>query len=115
MNLEPYWEAVRAKVCTHCVDADGKGNCRLSGVDQCALKEHFPLIVQVVKNVHSESLDEYVSALRDIVCAQCEHQHPDGRCAFRQGLDCGLDRYFPLVVQAIEEVDLGLSFSADRL
>lgn len=112
MNLEPYWEAVRSKVCVSCVDGDGRGNCRLSGDDRCGLQEHFPLIVQVVKNVHGDSIDEFVVALRDIVCAQCRHQGPNGKCKYRQTVDCGLDRYFPLVVQAIEEADLRLSFSA---
>lgn len=113
MNLEPYWEAVRSKVCVNCVDGDGKGECRLTGENRCGLQLHFPLIVQVVKNVHGDSLDEYVVALRDIVCAQCEHQGRNGRCSFRQDVDCGLDRYFPLVVQAIEEADVRASFSAN--
>ncbi|MFQ5797201.1 MAG: hypothetical protein ACE5H0_00750 [Bacteroidota bacterium] len=114
MKLEPYWEAVRHKVCANCVDGDGKGNCKLSGENWCGLQEHFPLIVQVVKNVHSDSLGEYIVALRDIVCAQCRHQSPDGLCRYRQAVDCGLDRYFPMVVQAIEEAELKLSFSPGR-
>ena len=113
MNLEPYWEAVRSKVCVACVDSDGKGNCRLSGEEECSLKVYFPLIVQVVKNVHNDSLDEYVTALRNIVCSQCRHLGPDGRCRYRAAVDCGLDRYFPLIVQAIEEADVKVSFSSN--
>ncbi len=114
MNLEPYWEAVRRKVCVKCVEGNGEGNCRLRGEEQCGLQEHFPLVVQVVKNVHSDSLGEYVDVLRNTVCAQCRHQGPDGRCKYRDAVDCGLDRYFPLIIRAIEETDLRLLFSSDR-
>lgn len=103
-GLERYWDAVRRTVCRKCVDSDGHGNCRLTGEEECGLKLHFPKIVQTVLSVKSNSLELYVEALRQNVCAYCKHQSPDGRCMFRGRLDCGLDRYFPMIVEAIEEV-----------
>ena len=104
MELQQYWHAVREKVCVKCIDSDGYGNCRLSGIDECGLKLHFPRIVETVLSVKSNSMDIYIEALRKNVCAACIHQSPEGKCMVRANLDCGLDRYFPLVVEAIEEV-----------
>ena len=103
-TLEEYWEAVSMKVCAKCIDGDTKGNCRLSGVDECGLKLHFPRIVETVLSVHSDRMEPYIAELRRIVCANCAHQSPDGKCSFRSDVDCGLDRYFPLIVEAIEAV-----------
>jgi hypothetical protein len=49
-------------------------------------------------------MEPYIEALRENVCAYCVHQSPDGRCSFRINLDCGLDRYFPLIVETIEQL-----------
>ena len=35
----------------------------------------------------------------------CKNQSPDGTCKLRNAADCGLDRYFELIIEAIEEVD----------
>jgi hypothetical protein len=110
MSIEQhYWEAVQSKVCIKCVDSDGMGNCRLTPVYECALKQHFPLIVAAVKNIHSDNMEEYNAELRNSVCVQCKHQSPEGLCQLRSSVDCGLDRYFPLVVEAIEEVNRRVS------
>lgn len=101
-SLDDYWEAVRAVVCRKCIDGDGHGNCRLTGSYACGLSAHFPRIVETVLSVTSDAMDPYIEALREHVCANCVHQSPEGRCMFRVNVDCGLDRYFPLIVQAIE-------------
>jgi hypothetical protein len=102
--LEDYWQAVSAKVCIKCIDGDGNGNCRLTGSLACGLRMHFPKIVETVLSIHSDEMEPYIEALRKNVCAYCAHQSPDGRCSFRINLDCGLDRYFPLIVETIEEL-----------
>lgn len=103
-TLDEYWQAVSAKVCVKCIDSDGQGNCRLTGIDECGLKFHFPRIIETVLSVKSDRMEPYIEALRRNVCAYCAHQSPDGKCMFRANVDCGLDRYFPLVVEAIEAV-----------
>ena len=101
-TLDEYWDAVRAKVCVKCIDGDGLGNCRLTGEYACGLSVHFPRIVDTVLSVSSSSMEPYIEALRVNVCSNCLHQSPDGTCTFRSNVDCGLDRYFPLIVEAIE-------------
>lgn len=102
--LEQYWSAVQDRVCVNCIDSDGHGNCRLSGEEECGLKVHFSKMVETVLSVQSDRLEPYVDALRNNVCLSCRHQSPDGFCMIRSHLDCGLDRYFPLVVEVIEDV-----------
>lgn len=102
-RVDQYWESVREKVCAHCIDSDGFGNCRLPGAQECAVKLYFPRILETVLTVKSGRITPYVEALRRTVCAECRYQSAEGNCVLRDRIDCGLDRYFPLVVEAIEE------------
>jgi hypothetical protein len=101
-TLDKYWQAVQSRVCVKCIDSDGHGICRLTSAEECGLKVHFPGIVETVLSVQSDEIETYVEALRHNVCMNCKNQSVDGKCMFRTSLDCGLDRYFPLVVEAIE-------------
>ena len=101
-NLTGYWDAVQATVCTHCIDSDGKGNCRLDTTEGCALRVHFPLVVDAVLSTESDTLGPYMSALREKVCTICQGQGADGVCRNRNEIACGLDRHIPLVVNVIE-------------
>ena len=104
MDLQQYQEAIRLKVCARCIDGDGHGNCRLDPSANCPLLEYLPLIVSAVSRVNSNRVEDYVAELRGIVCAQCVHESADGTCVRRKEVECALDRYFPLVIQAIEEL-----------
>ncbi len=104
VELTEYWEAVQTKVCNHCVDSDRKGNCRLEPERQCALKVHFASALDAVLSTHSEKLTPYIESLREKVCGVCDYHGTDGVCAVRSEIACGLDRYFPLVVEVIESV-----------
>ena len=131
-TLDEYWEAVQRRVCVKCIDSDGHGNCLLSGEDECGLILHFPKIVETVLSVKSDSLDPYIEALRHNVCSQCpsrfrgtrsrpdivgtdKHQSLDVECMVRNRLDCGLDRYFPMVVEAIERAQLEQETQTDSI
>jgi hypothetical protein len=103
-SLQGYWDAVQRKVCQKCIDGDGHGNCRLGTVDECALKVYLPQIVEVVLATRSPHIDPYVQGLRQKVCGGCRHQSAEGNCLLRNEADCALDRYFPLVVEVIEEM-----------
>jgi hypothetical protein len=103
-SMDQFMHAVQERVCANCIDSDGYGTCRLSASQQCAVTLYLPKIVETVLSVQSERMDPYVQELRRVVCGQCTHQSADGKCSLRTELECGLDRYFPLVVEAIEEV-----------
>jgi hypothetical protein len=105
MELYEYWQEVKQRVCMKCIDSDGYGNCLINPSIDCALELYFPRIVEVVSSVKSDSVDVYVQALRKKVCGECRYERDDGTCPLRTEVECALDRYFPLVIQAIEEVD----------
>ena len=103
---QEYWEALQAKICSRCLDGDGKGECLISREYFCAMKTHLPLIVDAINSVYSQSMEPYEEQLRKTVCANCVHQSMAGECALRDDVECALDRYFPLIVQVIEETQL---------
>lgn len=102
-HLSDYCRAVSARVCLRCIDSDSDGRCRLTQEQQCALIVHFPKIVATIFSVESDRLEPYVDALRKNVCASCSHQSAEGSCTLRNHVDCGLDRYFPMIVNIIQQ------------
>jgi len=101
-----YWEALEAKVCARCLEGNGKGACLIAPGRECALKVHFPLIIEAVNSVFSPSVEPYVEQLRKHVCSVCTNQAGAGSCSLRDDAECALDRYYPLIVQVIEETQL---------
>ncbi len=104
-DLDVLWQTVVEKVCKRCIDADPSGACLLRSDEACGLRMHFSAVVEAVRSRNSEELQPYLEALRANVCDSCSHQSAEGVCAIRNDLDCGLNRYFVLVVEAIEEAD----------
>lgn len=100
---EEFWQELQAKVCVKCLDGDGQGNCRIAGSGFCAMKTYFPHIVDVVQSVKSDSIVPYEEQLRKRICGACESQSLQGFCVLRDEVECALDRYFPLIVEVIEE------------
>lgn len=100
---EQYWEALQSRICVKCLDGGGDGSCRLAGDGFCAMKLYLPAIVDAVNSVYSHSIIPYEEQLRKNVCSACVLQSADGRCSLREEVDCALDRYFPLIVEVIEE------------
>ncbi|PIQ87019.1 MAG: hypothetical protein COV74_02420 [Candidatus Omnitrophica bacterium CG11_big_fil_rev_8_21_14_0_20_45_26] len=105
-DYKRYRDAVRKKVCEHCIDYDHENaHCTLTGDKHCGVELYLENIVKVVQSVKAKELAEYVKLLRETVCHDCKNQEPDGSCQLRSESECGLDRYFELIVEAIEEVD----------
>lgn len=99
-----YWQAVRDRVCTVCLDSDGHGNCRIDSSHECTIQKHLPLIVGVVNSAENGDMNACLRELRGTVCSRCRFQTVNGYCTARENIDCALDRYFPLVVGAIRGV-----------
>ena len=105
-NLYPqYLQAIRDRICRVCVERTAEGTCSLPRETVCPIELYLPRIVDVVHSVTSGMIKDYVPNLREHVCGQCPNQHADGICPLRKGVECPLNRYFPLIVDAIEEVD----------
>ena len=101
---ERYLQEIRDKVCRKCIDRTPAGLCVTSTYDSCAINRFLPEIIDIVLNTSGEEMEPYVAKLRERVCANCGHQSTDGHCDMRDDIECALDRYFPIVVETIQEV-----------
>ena len=102
MNV--YEQSIRTKICAHCIERTGRGICGTQQWEDCALNRFLPQIVGIVNAVKSDSLHDYVHELRSGICVSCR-DNQEGVCGLRNSLECALDRYFPLVVEAIDEAN----------
>ena len=98
-----YLRTIRSRVCQQCPDFLPDGMCGLAG-RVCPIERNLHEIVLLVHYVHDDSIQAYLDELRRMVCASCPSEDANGRCELRQQRACPLDRYFVLVVEAIEEV-----------
>lgn len=102
--MQKYLEAIRKNVCSICVDSTDEGECTLTKSEICAVEKFLPRIVDVIHNTSEDDLQTYLEELREKVCAECR-TNGDDNCYLREDANCALDRYFPLIVDAIKSVD----------
>ncbi len=101
-----YEEAVKKRVCEYCQDFGSDNACHSKDALGCAVFRYLPELVQIANEIHDRKIDTYVSAVRKNLCTKCHNSGLKGEdCNLRDTLDCGLDRYLPLVLDAIEDVD----------
>ncbi len=100
---DKYLHEIRQNVCSKCIDRTASGLCVASTFDACAINRYLPEIIDIVLAGPADDYDDTVERLRARVCSACEQQSPDGRCDMRDDVECALDRYFPLVIEAIRE------------
>ena len=94
---------VRNRICGVCTERTIDGECGLETPSSCALFRLFPQVAQAIQSVHSDDIHPYIEAIRRNVCSVCQDQAPDGSCETRRQVQCALDAYLLLVVDAIEE------------
>jgi hypothetical protein len=100
---------VRNRICNVCTERTTAGQCGLENPSGCALFRLFPQVAQAIQSVDSNDIHQYIDAIRSNVCTVCQEQARDGSCEVRQQVQCALDAYLLLVVEAIEEAT-GRSF-----
>ena len=94
---------VRNRICSVCTERTAEGQCGLETPSSCALFRLFPQVAQAIQSVNSNDIHQYIEAIRRNVCSVCQEQAQDGSCEARQQVQCALDAYLLLVVDAIEE------------
>ena len=94
---------VRDRICRVCTERTVDGQCGLEEPSGCALFRLFPQVAQTIQSVRSDDIQQYIDAIRRQVCSVCAEQAADGSCETRQMVQCALDAYLLLVVDAIEE------------
>jgi hypothetical protein len=105
---------VRDRICRVCSDRKVDGTCGLAEPAECALFRLFPEVARAIQSTDSDNLQDYIDAIRRHVCSVCKEQDSDGTCGPRQQVQCALDAYLLLVVEAIEEAT-GKTFSRASL
>jgi hypothetical protein len=105
LALGLYQQKVMERICATCVDRNADGSCGLDPALECEVQKHLPELLTLVKGVTSDRIADYVQRLRHNVCRVCNQAAADGTCELRARLDCTLDRYFVLVVEAIEDLE----------
>lgn len=96
-------QVLHRRICSVCIDQNVDGSCTLRDEDKCALFSQFPKVAKAVSRVYSDSIDDYVDAIREDVCSECANQDGSGVCKVRNEIRCVLDRYLLLIVEAMEE------------
>ena len=99
-----YEEAILRHVCLHCIDFGADGICHTKDPEGCAVFRYLPEFVAIAERLHEYKIQPYLDAVRKNICTKCRAKTPDGPCPYRDSLDCGLDRYLPLILEAIDEV-----------
>ena len=94
---------IRNRICNVCTAREANGDCGLDEPSGCALFRLFPQVAEAIQSVTSDDINQYLEAIRRKVCSVCTDQARDGSCEARQQVQCALDAYLLLVVDAIEE------------
>ena len=102
-TLEELEAIVRERLCHVCSDRTIDGACGLEDPTSCALFRLFPQVARAVQSTDSDDIRDYIRAIREQVCSVCREQAPDGECESRKQVQCALDAYLLLVIDAIEE------------
>lgn len=105
MDLSLYEEALMRHVCSHCIDFGEDGICHSLDPEGCAVFRFLPEMVAIAGRLNEAKIEPYIEAVRKEICMKCRGGNREGKCPLRDTLDCGLDRYLPLILEAIEEVN----------
>jgi hypothetical protein len=105
---------VRNRICKVCTERTVDGECGMEQPSHCALFQLFPQVAQAIQSVKSNDICQYIDAIRQNVCSVCADHAADGSCETRQQVQCALDAYLLLVVDAIEEAT-GKTFDRKNL
>lgn len=105
---------VRDRICRVCTSRTIHGDCGLENPSSCALFQLFPQVAKAIQSVESDDIQQYVDAIRQQVCTVCADQDAAGSCETRQQVQCALDAYLLLVVDAIEEAT-GKTFDRTKI
>jgi hypothetical protein len=102
-SFEELEAIIRNRICSVCTERTTEGQCGLETPSSCALFRLLPQVAQAIQTVNSNEIHQYIEAIRRNVCSVCQEQAQDGSCEARQQVQCALDAYLILVVEAIEE------------
>jgi hypothetical protein len=95
---DDYLNAIRAHVCSRCVERPPGGPPCLPLGKICGIELHLPELLAAIKKVESPSVEPYLERTHEEVCARCAHL---GGAA----CPCPMDTLMVRLVDAVEAVD----------
>ena len=105
---------VRNRICGVCTERTVDGQCGLEEPSSCALFRLFPQVAQAIQSVNSDDIQQYIEPSGATSARSAWTRRSDGSCETRQQVQCALDAYLLLVVDAIEEAT-GKTFDKTRV
>jgi hypothetical protein len=106
MNGNEYEAAIRRYVCSRCIDFGADGLCHSKDPQGCAIYRFLPELIRIAEGPDDPSMESYLRAVREDICSHCR-EALTWPCPLRTSADCALDRYLPLVIEAVAEVGKG--------
>lgn len=103
-HRDKFEEAIRQRVCTVCEDFGEDNHCHTRDEHGCAVKRFMGELVLIALQIYSKDIGPYQQAVREKICSICPNPDPEGHCLVRERMDCALDRYLPLVLDAVDDV-----------
>jgi len=104
-----YEEAIRERVCARCIDMTDDEFCSKNPKD-CSILRYLPELVGIALDLHEKKIDPYIKLVRERICQKCGSGGVDGEsCLKRKAVECDLDRYLPMVLDAIDDVEEKIS------
>jgi len=105
--MNKYLKAIKTHVCSICCDSDEKGRCELTTEEVCAIELYIDDIVEIIHSNKDENFDTIYALLKEKVCKNCKTRTKDGYCYLKESANCSLERYFYLIIEIVNKVDLG--------
>lgn len=95
-QLDEYRAALRADVCSHCIERLPKAPpCAPLGKG-CGIEQHLEALVTLCRTTDSALIDPYIEKLHDLVCPTCND---------KTSCPCPLDYLLQLAVESVEKVE----------
>ena len=104
-NRHFFEEAMGQRLCTRCEYFHKEGICGSPDPKGCAVFRYLPQLVMIAQHMKDPTVDSYIEAVRQNVPMECKNTDPNSVCRLRDTLECGLDQYIPLILEAVLEED----------
>ena len=97
-DLDEYQAALRADVCSRCVERrTGAPPCAPIGKG-CGIERHLSALVEICRTTDSALIDPYIEKLHNTICSDCEYKD-------KPACPCPLDYLLQLAVETVEKVE----------
>jgi hypothetical protein len=97
-QLDEYRAALRAEVCSHCIERlPDAPPCAPLGKG-CGIEQHLEELVKLCRTTESALIDPYIEKLHELICPTCKDKESPS-------CPCPLDYLLQLAVEAVEKVE----------